>query len=212
MCDKNKQERVVILTLMLSHNSDSTLHQHRNSKSFIKEKKSTASLSTATTNHSDKMIPERKKIVLVGDGASGKTCFLAYYSQKKFLEEYVPTVFENITMNATIQGVLYELALWDTSGQDDYARLRPVSYPDTDVFLVCFSVDNKTSFVNAETKVILINVVAGRNSSLLRGCADCASRRKMAVRILIWRLKLLQMLRFEINREISERRNALFYN
>jgi small GTP-binding protein len=136
---------------MLTQTSDATLHQYRESKSFIKDKQ--------PVPITIERIPERKKIVLVGDGAAGKTSFLAYYSEKKFLEEYVPTVFENITMNATVQGVPYELALWDTSGQDDYARLRPVSYPDTDVFLVCFSVDSKTSFVNAETKVYLINAV-----------------------------------------------------
>ena len=30
----------------------------------------------------------------------------------------------------------------------DYVRLRPLSYPGTDVFLVCFSVDSPDSFVN----------------------------------------------------------------
>ena len=52
-----------------------------------------------------------------------------------------------------IGGEPYTLGLFDTAGQEDYDRLRPLSYPQTDVFLVCFSVDNRDSFDNVETKV-----------------------------------------------------------
>ena len=47
-----------------------------------------------------------------------------------------------------------ELALWDTAGQEDFDRLRPLSYPDTDVILVCFSYDNPDSLVNVKEKWI----------------------------------------------------------
>lgn len=45
-----------------------------------------------------------------------------------------------------------ELALWDTAGQEDYDRLRPLSYPDTDVILMCFSVDSPDSLENIPEK------------------------------------------------------------
>jgi small GTP-binding protein len=44
------------------------------------------------------------------------------------------------------------LALWDTAGQEDYERIRPLSYPDTDVILICFSVDSRISFANTKLK------------------------------------------------------------
>ena len=44
--------------------------------------------------------------------------------------------------------------LWDTAGQEDYDRLRPLSYPQTDVFLVCFAVTSPSSFKNVEEKWI----------------------------------------------------------
>lgn len=53
-----------------------------------------------------------------------------------------------------IGGEPYTLGLFDTAGQEDYDRLRPLSYPQTDVFLVCFSVVSPSSFENVKEKVI----------------------------------------------------------
>lgn len=50
-----------------------------------------------------------------------------------------------------------ELALWDTAGQEDYDRLRPLSYPDTDVILMCFSVDSPDSLGNVLFRVTPCN-------------------------------------------------------
>ena len=47
-----------------------------------------------------------------------------------------------------------ELALWDTAGQEDYDRLRPLSYPDTDVILMCFSIDSPDSLENIPEKCV----------------------------------------------------------
>lgn len=56
------------------------------------------------------------------------------------------------TMNHQLQSVQVELALWDTAGQEDYDRLRPLSYPDTDVILMCFSIDSPDSLENIPEK------------------------------------------------------------
>lgn len=71
-----------------------------------------------------------------------------------FPQRYVPTVFENYIANVQLDnGKVVELALWDTAGQEDYDRLRPLSYPETDVILICFAIDQPTSFTNVQDRV-----------------------------------------------------------
>ncbi|QLQ82276.1 hypothetical protein HG537_0H00370 [Torulaspora globosa] len=92
------------------------------------------------------------KCVVVGDGAVGKTCLLISYTTNQFPADYVPTVFDNYAVTVMIGDEPYTLGLFDTAGQEDYDRLRPLSYPSTDVFLVCFSVISPPSFENVKEK------------------------------------------------------------
>ena len=45
-----------------------------------------------------------------------------------------------------------ELVLWDTAGQESYDKLRPISYPNTNVILVCYAVDSPVSYYNVVNK------------------------------------------------------------
>ncbi|XP_059188521.1 rho-related GTP-binding protein RhoA-B-like [Centropristis striata] len=89
-----------------------------------------------------------KKLLIVGDRDCDKTCLLIVFSKDQFPEVYVPTRFENYVADIEVDGKQVELALWDTSGQEDYDRVRPLSYPDTDVILMCFSFDSPDSLEN----------------------------------------------------------------
>ncbi|KZT20250.1 hypothetical protein NEOLEDRAFT_880630 [Neolentinus lepideus HHB14362 ss-1] len=94
----------------------------------------------------------KKKLVVVGDGGCGKTCLLIVYAENRFPEAYIPTVFENYVTQVPYDGKLVELALWDTAGQEEYDRLRPLSYPESDVILIVFSIDFPVSLANVQDK------------------------------------------------------------
>ncbi|KAI0029411.1 P-loop containing nucleoside triphosphate hydrolase protein [Vararia minispora EC-137] len=94
----------------------------------------------------------KKKLVVVGDGGCGKTCLLIVYAENRFPEAYIPTVFENYVTQVPFDGKIVELALWDTAGQEEYDRLRPLSYPESDVILIVFSVDFPVSLGNVQDK------------------------------------------------------------
>jgi len=91
-------------------------------------------------------IDRRAKVVIVGDGAVGKTCLFITYTTGDFPKEYVPTVFDNYTHKTTFKEEPFLLHMWDTAGQEDYDRLRPLSYPGTDVVILCFSLVNESTY------------------------------------------------------------------
>ncbi|XP_063083660.1 rho-related GTP-binding protein RhoD [Cavia porcellus] len=88
------------------------------------------------------------KVVLVGDGGCGKTSLLMVFTNGDFPESYTPTVFERHAVNLHVKGKPVHLQIWDTAGQDDYDRLRPLFYPDASVLLLCFDVTSPNSFEN----------------------------------------------------------------
>lgn len=53
---------------------------------------------------------------------------------------YEPTVFENYVHDIFVDNIHMELSLWDTAGQEEFDRLRSLSYDDTQAIMLCFSV------------------------------------------------------------------------
>ncbi|XP_078385026.1 ras-like GTP-binding protein RHO [Oculina patagonica] len=91
-----------------------------------------------------------RKLVIVGDAACGKVSILTAFCKDQSV--YVPRVFENYATKIEVDGSTVELALWDTSGQEDFQKLRPLSYPDTDAILMCFSIDSPDSLENIQER------------------------------------------------------------
>merc|ERR1712096_337326 len=109
-------------------------------------------LAKALNKESKNKIVSKLKFVLIGDEKVGKTCMLISYTTEKFPDDYVPTIFDSYNVNVTVDGDPLSIGLWDTASQDEYEKLRPISYPNTDVFLLLFDITNTTSFYNVSKK------------------------------------------------------------
>ncbi|KZV89531.1 small GTPase Rho3/GTP-binding protein Rho3 [Exidia glandulosa HHB12029] len=100
--------------------------------------------------------PIQRKLVVLGDGACGKTSLLNVFTRGFFTQVYEPTVFENYVQDIQVDDEYVEMSLWDTAGQEEFDRLRSLSYAETHVIMLCFSVDNPNSMANVESKIVLV--------------------------------------------------------
>uniref|UniRef100_A0A914YXS7 Uncharacterized protein n=1 Tax=Panagrolaimus superbus TaxID=310955 RepID=A0A914YXS7_9BILA len=73
------------------------------------------------------------------------------YTEKQFVGDYESTIFNNWAVTVNIEQKRYTLNLFDTAGQEDYAHLRCLGYPNTDVFLLCFSLLDQNTLTNCES-------------------------------------------------------------
>lgn len=94
------------------------------------------------------------KCVVVGDGAVGKTCLLMTWRDRQFPTDYIPMVIDNEINKMHYNEYTINLDTWDIGGGEEFHRIRPLSYRDSDIFLVCFSMNTPDSFENIETKWI----------------------------------------------------------
>ena len=92
------------------------------------------------------------KVVVVGDGAVGKTSMLLCYTTNTFPTDYMATVFDNYAVNVPYGAKTVNLGLWDTAGQEEYAQYRPLQYDQADGFILAFSLVDRASFDNVPAR------------------------------------------------------------
>ena len=104
------------------------------------------------------------RIIAIGDGTVGKTSLLVRYAEDTFDTEYTITVntLTKTSVNQHFEGKEYQLELIDTAGQEGFNQTSTQHYRSADVFLICYSVDNKKSFKNVTRKVSKLHALNGQ--------------------------------------------------
>eukprot|EP01128_Nolandella_sp_AFSM9_P012376 TRINITY_DN9217_c0_g1_i1.p1 TRINITY_DN9217_c0_g1~~TRINITY_DN9217_c0_g1_i1.p1 ORF type:complete len:198 (+),score=31.80 TRINITY_DN9217_c0_g1_i1:36-596(+) len=112
------------------------------------------------------------KCVCEGPTGSGKTSLLVTYTTNQFPEKYIPTVFDNYSAQIMVDKIPVCLGLWDIMIRSESGeRLRPLSYPQTDIFLLCFDVSNPATLIGLEEKFFpLIDHHCPEAKRILVGC------------------------------------------
>ena len=95
---------------------------------------------------------QKFKIVCLGDCHVGKTVTITKATTNEIPSLYTPTVLDNYTKTVTFGDTSIELEVLDTAGSEDYDQLRPVSYPQTHLFLIFFAVEKRQTFHSIENR------------------------------------------------------------
>lgn len=150
----------------------------------------------------------RIKVVVVGDGAVGKTSLLCRFANNYFPEEdYLPTIFDNFSTQTIFNNTNYNVSLWDTAGPEDFDKLRPLSYMNSDVFLLCFELSYADSIRNSGQRWI----------QELGKCAPgvpimlCGTKMDLRVDKKIRKSKQFNPVTFEMGKEIARTIGAVAY-
>ncbi|KAL9643562.1 hypothetical protein ABK040_010175 [Willaertia magna] len=129
-----------------------TIQYNKNKVLFTKEKLSEEN-KEIFNDTIVKSMKEHYKYVVVGNGNVGKTCMSMVLTVGRLADfDFIPTVYDNYVIDyedEPFNNKLIKLSIWDTAGSDSFDRLRPLYYPQTDLFILCFSVANYYKIVDS---------------------------------------------------------------
>ena len=91
------------------------------------------------------------KCVVVGDCGVGKTSLLITFTEGRFAKDYLPPLMDNLVENVIVENRLFHLGLWDTR-KKEYSCMMVNPYPETDIFLILFSIISPESLNNIVSK------------------------------------------------------------
>ena len=96
--------------------------------------------------------PNFLKVVILGDGAVGKSALMNRFVNNKFDSQSFHTIgVEFLNKDVKVGGEIFTLQIWDTAGQERFKSLRTPFYRGSDICILVYSVDDFQSFINLET-------------------------------------------------------------
>lgn len=111
---------------------------------------------------------QMKQLTIIGRGECGKTSITRRFFKNEFSEEISATPIENEDYIFTAAGKQFKLKIWDTSGQDDFLRLRSLTLPVSDYIMVCYSIADPLSFYEVENTLMpMIRQKAKENAKIM---------------------------------------------
>ncbi|XP_055389687.1 putative uncharacterized protein DDB_G0282499 [Condylostylus longicornis] len=157
--NKNKKDKTVAFNQTNSDTSSSSKEGDKESKFLVKCRRKLSKRDHTDDDNDNKNKKQGKekyqpniKCVLVGDGAVGKTNLIVSYLENRFIAEHVPTASDIYNAEVMVNDNPVDVCLCDTAGQDTLDPLRELCYPDSDVFLLCFSVVKPDTFNSIKIK------------------------------------------------------------
>lgn len=123
-------------------------------------------------NEEPEVTTVKSKLVVVGDCGCGKTSMINKYVKGQFSETYTPTGFDTHTTTYHVSDTYkIHMSIWDTSGDAGYDRVRPLSYGDADLVIICFSVADRESMDNVVSKwIVEVREHCPKQPVILVGC------------------------------------------
>ncbi len=117
------------------------------------------------------MNKNKVKLIVVGEGAVGKTSIISQFIEQKFSEEYFWTIGrDKILKELEIEKKKIQLEIWDTPGQERFSQVNKIFMKNTKIALIVYSIIDKKSFENLDKWINIVKEV-NKNEEVIFGIA-----------------------------------------
>eukprot|EP00826_Nyctotherus_ovalis_P039775 TRINITY_DN3845_c0_g1_i13.p1 TRINITY_DN3845_c0_g1~~TRINITY_DN3845_c0_g1_i13.p1 ORF type:complete len:199 (-),score=43.25 TRINITY_DN3845_c0_g1_i13:129-725(-) len=128
-------------------------------------------------------MPRKIQLLLLGDGAVGKTCLLKRYNENTFTAHHLVTIgIDFISKPMTLDGTDILLKIWDTAGQERFRTITRSFYKQAEGIILVYDVTKRKTFENIHkwSNSIYENADAGIINCLVANKIDLTEQRTVS--------------------------------